>query len=226
MRGILIRFVSSLILVAGAIALTATNPSQNTAKADQTLTTTWQATQFINAAAPAQDDSKIGPVSIGVTKWHNTTYEGSTLVYEEDWSADVPATGTFKIRGLANKSPDQPPYLDLPSGFTQERLTSAWLFNGGAMHLNQNDDNRIIEFSFTSSPSVYVDQRTTGRAKFEALGNSIKCLGGGTTNARCLYATGSYGFGLYSSLGDGSGEQPDAFGAMIPTKWTVTGTLH
>lgn len=216
----LLKVVLIAVLVAVGVYLYRATPIEPQARAGTTLTTTWTATEFIDAQSVTEGGVPL-ETTIGVSRWHNRTYQGDRLVYEENWAADVPVTGdrSFVFHALGNQMA-----ISLPSGYTQERLHSGWLFNAGGLELRGSDTNRVVRFTFTStSPGLHGVDRI-GRSNFRATGNSVSCVRG--DNAQCIYATGAYGFNLTSGLGGGVNEHIDSFGAMIPIRWTVTGTLH
>lgn len=219
MREITIKLGLSIVICVLAtwiLFFTPLKDKTGSAQAVTTLNTTWTASGFMNAAAYTQGGSSVGPVTLGVVKWHNVTKENNEVVYEENWTADLPTSGNFVINAVSGR-----PQVVLPSGYDLPRFNSSWLYNGGGNNLS---DTRPITFSFTDTAQGSYSQNNIGRQDFKAIGNALKCVAGG--NATCLYATGSYGYNLTGDLGDGTSEAIDNFGALIPTKWTVTGTVY
>jgi hypothetical protein len=210
------KLVLSLALLASGIALVLKSPSfQATTAQAQTgsnISTTWTATGFVNITAHGENSTPLGPVTIGVTKWHNVTQQDGQTIYTEDWTADLPAGDVFFGRSGNNNGNG----LDLEGGLNR----SSWIYGVGGLNIN---DNAPYRFTFTNTPAAERSSNYIGRQWFASLGNNVHCNNNG--NASCVGATGAYGFGTYHNMGDGINNFPTGFGAMIPTKWTVTGTL-
>ena len=178
-------------------------PGYVSAQTGQTVNTTWTATQFVNIRAH-NEGTYAGPVTIGVTKWHNETLQDGNKIYEEDWAADVPASNTITFSGSL-------------SAFTK----SSWIYGvvGG-------DVSSGSPFTFTFTDTAVAEKTTGpfGRRSERSIGNSADCVSRGG-NATCITGTGAYGFSL-NQLGDGVGNWPVATGALIPMKWTVVGHIY
>lgn len=227
MKKELIKVFAIVVLVIIGIFLYQISPETNQIKANPTstqLTTTWEATEFIDAQS-ITEAGNILETTIGVSKWHNRTFQGDRLIYEETWSAHTPTAGDNRQFIFYREGNTMA--VRLPAGFTQRDLYSGWLVNAAGMDIRGFDSGRVIRFIFTPISPAVDSGAGAGRSDFAYLGNAVNCLrGGGDSNARCIYATGSYGFNLTSNLGDGVEESFDSFGALIPIKWTVNGTIH
>jgi len=207
-------FVGLALAVCGIGLLMSAPTAEKSVKAQSgnTISTTWTATGFINVTAHAESSTALGPVTIGVTKWHNVTQENGQTIYTEDWTADLPAGDVFFGRSGSNNGPG----LDLEGGLNR----SSWIYGVGGLNIN---DNAPYRFTFTNTPTAERFSNYAGRQNFASLGNNVHCQG---SNAICVGSTGAYGFATYQNMGDGINDFPTGFGAMVPTKWTVTGTFQ
>lgn len=203
--------IAAVLLIAGGVLVTSSVKDGTSALAQSggNYVTTWQAQQYINITGHGEGGPTLGPVTIGITKWRNETRQNGALVYAEDWTADVPAGNI--VAGRSGGTPTL-------SAFNR----SSWIY--GVAGLNITDGNPYT-FSFTTAPAAERTMNDVGRQNMTSIGNSSHCIPS-SGNADCLAATGAYGFTVADLMGDGINQYPSGYGMMMPSKWTVTGTVY
>jgi len=209
------KFALGLVLLGFGFYLSTlgTPPSSQAASGD--ITSEWTATEFVNVSLGSPDASrKLGPVTIGVTKWEVTTKQDGKPIYSETWSADVPPPeSAFFLFDKAVNGERQTTF-QRPSGYTDTRFNSSWIF--GVLSLKEklipfSPDSLVFSFGSPSSFQNEVGKNTT------AYGNNADC---NRSLDICISGSGAYGFRIARD-----DENEFGFGSIIPRKWIVTGTI-